>query len=216
MLKHFVISIGLGIAVSAPIGSIGTLCIRQCLINGRMMGILSGLACGLADGVYAAIAAFGFSAVSDYLIEHMTIIQLVGIAALIINGIILFRDKINHLKLETTPISHHHKCMQLLSLFFITVINPATVIAIPAIMAASGLLSQTLTAPQAWGMVLGMITGTCIWWTCMAILICKNRHRFNNQLLLKLNHITGVILCLGATAIAINLIIPNTFSNLLI
>ena len=62
MLKYFFICTALGMIVSAPIGAVGTLCIRQCLIYGRLMGILSGIACALADGVYAALAAFGFSA----------------------------------------------------------------------------------------------------------------------------------------------------------
>jgi threonine/homoserine/homoserine lactone efflux protein len=205
MLKLYLICTALGIIVSAPIGAVGTLCIRQCLIYGRLMGILSGFACALADGVYAALAAFGFSSASSFLAEHIQTIQITGIIILILNGIVLFYDKKSHLPEHNQPKSQGHHIKQLLSIFLVTVVNPATVIAVPGVMAASGILNDNVTHSEATAMVTGMITGTTIWWILMSCAIHKYRHKVNNKLLLHLNHITGALLFLGATAIAITL-----------
>ncbi len=72
MLQSFFISMALGVMISAPMGAVGMLCLRQCIYNGMIMGMLAGLACALADGVYAAIAAFGFSKIEYILQTHIT------------------------------------------------------------------------------------------------------------------------------------------------
>ncbi|MCB0207269.1 MAG: LysE family translocator, partial [Anaerolineae bacterium] len=49
----------IGLAIAAPVGPIGVLCIRRTLAEGRLAGLVTGLGAATADTVYGAVAAFG-------------------------------------------------------------------------------------------------------------------------------------------------------------
>lgn len=70
--------IGLGVAIAAPVGPIGLLCIRRSLAQGRWMGLATGLGAATADGLYGAVAGFGLTAVADMLIAQATALRIVG------------------------------------------------------------------------------------------------------------------------------------------
>ena len=54
----------LGLAVAAPVGSIGVLCIQRSMTAGFWAGFSGGIGTALADAVYAALAAAGFAALA--------------------------------------------------------------------------------------------------------------------------------------------------------
>ena len=58
-------SLLLGLAVAAPLGPLGALCIGRTLERGFWAGMAGGLGTALADGVYASLAALGFAAAAD-------------------------------------------------------------------------------------------------------------------------------------------------------
>jgi len=57
----FLEGIIIGLAIAAPVGPIGVLCIRRTLADGRASGFVSGLGAATADAVYGAVAAFGLT-----------------------------------------------------------------------------------------------------------------------------------------------------------
>ena len=59
----------LGFAIAASVGPISTLCLRRTLVEGRAVGLASGLGVATADATYGAIAAFGLTAVTDLLVD---------------------------------------------------------------------------------------------------------------------------------------------------
>ena len=68
----------LGFAIAAPVGPIGILCIRRSLADGQLAGLATGLGAATADGLYGCVAAFGLTAVSDYLVKQRFWLGLVG------------------------------------------------------------------------------------------------------------------------------------------
>ena len=54
----------IGIAVAAPVGAMGVLCIQRTLAHGWRAGLATGAGIATADGIYAGLAAFGVSVVS--------------------------------------------------------------------------------------------------------------------------------------------------------
>ncbi|MDQ5812970.1 MAG: LysE family translocator, partial [Actinomycetota bacterium] len=64
----FLQGIIIGFAIAAPVGPIGVLCIRRTLAEGRASGFVSGLGAATADAVYGAIAAFGLTLITDFLL----------------------------------------------------------------------------------------------------------------------------------------------------
>ncbi len=66
----FVKGLGLGIAVAAPVGPVGALCIRRAVTAGKMAAITSGIGAAVADALYGSVAAFGLTAVSAFMIRY--------------------------------------------------------------------------------------------------------------------------------------------------
>lgn len=48
----------LGVAIAAPVGPIGLLCINRTIQKGKLSGFLSGLGAATADMFYGVVAAF--------------------------------------------------------------------------------------------------------------------------------------------------------------
>ena len=68
----------IGVAVAAPVGPIGLLCIQRTLQDGLPTGLATGLGAALADGIFGAIAAFGLASISDSLIAHQDPLRIIG------------------------------------------------------------------------------------------------------------------------------------------
>src|SRR5262249_7336872 len=77
----------LGLAIAAPVGPIGVLCIRRTLADGRLNGFVSGLGAATADAAYGAIAAFGLTLVSSLLLGARMWVHLVGALFLCVLGV---------------------------------------------------------------------------------------------------------------------------------
>src|SRR5688572_5363702 len=77
-LQLFIKGLIIGFSIAAPVGPIGLLCIRQTLARGRMIGLAIGLGAATADAVYGAVAAFGLTAISDFLVAQKRPLGLIG------------------------------------------------------------------------------------------------------------------------------------------
>ena len=65
---EFLTGLAFGLALAMPVGPIGLLCIRRSLDDGFAMGFATGLGAAVADAGYGAVAAFGLTAVSAFLL----------------------------------------------------------------------------------------------------------------------------------------------------
>src|SRR5258706_11032431 len=83
LLRGFV----LGFAVAATPGPIFFLCLRRTLVSGWLNGLVSGLGVATADGFYAAVAAFGISAITAAVSGERRWLALGGGALLVVLGL---------------------------------------------------------------------------------------------------------------------------------
>jgi threonine/homoserine/homoserine lactone efflux protein len=77
----------IGLAIAAPVGPIGVLCIRRTLAYGRASGFASGLGAATADAFYGSIAAFGLTVIAGALVGYRAALQLIGGLFLIYLGL---------------------------------------------------------------------------------------------------------------------------------
>jgi len=68
----------IGLAVAAPVGPVGLLCIRRTLSGGAAVGFASGLGAAAADAAYATMAALGTGAAMRFLDDHAAEIGIAG------------------------------------------------------------------------------------------------------------------------------------------
>jgi threonine/homoserine/homoserine lactone efflux protein len=83
----------LGLAIAAPVGPIGVLCIRRTLAFGLWTGVMSGLGAATADAIYGSIAGFGLTVVADFLVAHAATLRWVGGLFLCYLGVTTFRTQ---------------------------------------------------------------------------------------------------------------------------
>jgi len=69
-LSFFIRGLIIGLSIAATVGPMSILCIQRTLNRGQLYGLVSGLGIATADGVYASIAAFGLTLITNFLINE--------------------------------------------------------------------------------------------------------------------------------------------------
>lgn len=189
----------LGIAIAAPVGPIGLLCIRRTLEYGPLVGFATGMGAALADTLFGAIAAFGMSAVFTFLRGYETSIRLIG-------GIFLLVIAARTYNTQPRPPAEVPETRNLLASVLIglavTLTNPVTVIASIALLTGLG-LSATMGNFDAATLVLGVFCGSSFWWLSLSGGVALVRHRISDRKLIVINRFTGVALAVfGVWALA--------------
>lgn len=180
----------IGFAIAAPVGPIGVLCIRRTLANGRMAGLLSGLGAATADAMYGCVAGFGLTLVSDFLIDYALWIQVLGGGFLCYLGVKTFLE--TPTEEAVTPGSRLASAYG--STVLLTLTNPATILSFVAVFAGLGLATTGQDYRSAGILVLGVFTGSGLWWLLLSGGISVLRGQFDAQRLRWINRISGVIL----------------------
>lgn len=165
------------------------LCFRRTVTSGPLMGFVSGMGIAVADGIYGAVAAFGLTAVSGFLLEHRFWIGLAGAAFLIFLGIkaLLAKPKdLSREKIQSTGLA-----AAFFSTLGLTLTNPPTILAFAAIFAGLGLASGADYAAAAW-IVLGVFIGSAAWWIILAAAAGRLRGRVGPGLVRTINIVSGL------------------------
>ncbi len=172
ILSVFLKSLIIGFSIAAPVGPIGILCIRRTLADGRRAGFISGLGAATADAFYGAIAAFGLTFISSFLINQSIWLRLAGGLFLIFLGIktIFAKPELNESP-DTNQDSYRGMIRYYMSTFFLTISNPLTIISFAAIFAGLGAANiNTQGYFSAMMMVLGIFIGSSIWWFALTFI----------------------------------------------
>ena len=80
----------IGLIAAIPIGPVNLICIRRTLQFGRLYGFVSGLGAALGDGLFACIAGFSLTAISQLIAGYSVPLQLVGGIMLVVIGVRMF------------------------------------------------------------------------------------------------------------------------------
>lgn len=186
----------IGFCVAAPVGPIGILCIRRTLQFGRLSGFFSGLGAACADMTYGAMAAFGVTFVSDFVMEEKIWLHFVGGIILLFLGAKIFLAKPSE---EVQPVTHKTLLGDFFSTFFLTLANPLTIVAFLAIFAGIGLSGRSSDAPA---LVLGVFLGAAGWWLVLSEGVTLFRDKISQTIMLWINRIAGgLIIALGIAAL---------------
>jgi threonine/homoserine/homoserine lactone efflux protein len=181
----------IGLSIAVPVGPIGILCIRRTLAQGRITGFLSGLGAATADAFYGAIAGFGITFLLNFLIGQQTWFRLIGGVLLCVLGLRIFVSKPaeggDSFK-ESTPWSAY------LSTFFLTLTNPMTILFFAAVFAGVGMGGASNHYVSAAILILGIFTGSALWWLILSGFMGLLKGIFNSKRLRWLNRISGLII----------------------
>lgn len=181
----------LGLAIAAPVGPIGVLCIRRTLAQGRAIGFISGLGAATADALYGCIAAFGLTAVSALLVRHRAWLGLAGGLFLCYLGIktLLSRPAMEAALAEGSGLAGAY-----FSTLLLTLTNPMTILSFVAVFAGLGVGRAGNGYGAAAAVVLGVFLGSSAWWFLLSGGVSLVRAKFDARAMLWVNRVSGVII----------------------
>jgi threonine/homoserine/homoserine lactone efflux protein len=180
-----------GFSIAAPVGPIGVLCIRRTLVNGRTVGLVSGLGAATADAIYGCIAGFGLTFISGLLISQEGPLKLIGGAFLCYLGIkTLLAPPAERAALAAgTGLAGAYA-----STLFLTLTNPTTIFSFLAIFAGMGLASAGGDYVAAAALVLGVFCGSALWWLLLSGGVGLLRARFDTTMMRWVNRLSGAVI----------------------
>jgi threonine/homoserine/homoserine lactone efflux protein len=181
----------IGFSIAAPVGPIGVLCIRRTLAKGRATGFVSGLGAATADAIFGCIAGFGLTLATRFLIDQQVWLRLFGGAFLCYLGVqtVLSRPAKQAASAKGSGLAGAYG-----STFLLTLTNPMTILSFAAVFAGLGLVSAEGSYASAGILVLGVFTGSALWWRVFSGGVSLLRSKFDARRLEWVNRISGVII----------------------
>lgn len=192
----------IGLLVSIPLGPIGLLVIQRTLNKSRIAGLLLGMGAALSDTLYAIIAGFSLTFVVDFIRENEILFQSIG--ALIVLGVgihIFFKNPATDLRRNRLQGNTHFK--DIIFSFLVTLSNPLTVFVFLAVFTSSGVAINLEQPYHSFFVVLGIFTGSFIWWFSLSGIVSMFRHKINLRILWWINKIAGVLIVIFVLVTAI-------------
>ncbi len=178
-----------GFCLAAPVGPIAALCVQRTISKSWLSGLVSGLGAAVADAFYGAVAAFGATIISEFLIAERSWMQRIGGVILVFMGLRLFLTKAIEEKSETNG---KGLAGDFLSTFLLTLTNPMTFVAFAAVFTTMGIgavRGQPILTAELVG---GVLLGSELWW----LVLCGGAHalrkHFDFRKLTTMNRATGI------------------------
>lgn len=190
MLILFLQSIVIGLAIAAPVGPIGIICIRTTIVQGILPGLAVGMGAAMADAMYAVAAGLGLAAITKFLLDITPILKFGGSIFLLYLGITFFLKKTHY---SNGPGSNKKNIGKtFISTFFLTLTNPVTMLSFLGIMSA--LEVEATNKKEVAALIMGVLIGSALWWVVLVGAVSFTAKRLNENILNYINRISGVIL----------------------
>lgn len=206
-IKGFII----GLSLAIPLGPIGLLCIRRTLARGLAAGLCSGFGAATADGVYGAIAGFGLTFVSSFLVSHQLLLRLVGGAFLCYLGARIYRSVPTE-KNGGPQVQGHFR--DYVSTLFLTFTNPVTILAFAAAFATLGMAEVHGEYAQPTALILGVFSGSFLWWIILSGSASIFHERINPAGLRFVNKVSGAVIAIFGIIVLLSVVATMTVTPL--
>jgi len=203
-------SFAIGVAVTAPIGPINLMVIRTALKSGFLAGTWVGLGSVLGDGIFAAVAAFGLSALFSFFEGVSFWLQLGGGGFMIAYGVFLLFSGGKDQKVDgpKTPKNIIGNFSPIGATLALTLTNPATMLGFVGLFGAlSGIVDYTSSSLRALIVVLGVMAGSLTWICSLSVFISWLHKKLSDTAMENINRGTAIALILFGLAVLLRLFV---------
>ena len=187
--------VSIGIILSAPMGPIGIPCIQRTLNKGRNSGFFTGVGAAASDLFYCLLVGLGISLVTDFIADHVNILQIIGSAILIVYAVyMIFHNPVSQIKENLDQRDDHWRDM--VTGFLFTLSNPLIMFLIVPLFARFGF---PLPEYKFYHIIMGyafIVVGALLWWAVITFFVDKVRTHFNIRSMWLINRIIGSIILL--------------------
>ncbi|MBU0764272.1 MAG: LysE family translocator, partial [Bacteroidetes bacterium] len=185
-----------GVLVSAPVGPIAVLCIQKTLNQGRYAGYITGFGAAAADTVYAVIAGFGITFITNFLTDQQMYIRIIGGAVIVAFGVKMFFTNTVKQARAIRQGKRTSSFGDFIAVFLLTISNPMTIIAFGVFFTAFGFVVEESGFLSVLYLVFGVFIGTILWWFGLVTVTDRFRQRVRLKKLFWINKIFGVTVVL--------------------
>lgn len=208
LFEVFIKGLLMGLAVAAPVGPIGILCIRRTLADGRAAGLATGMGAATADGTYGLLVALGFAA-TGVLVTYATPMAIGGGALLMWLGAMsvrsFLRARASDVPVRPAP-GHRTVLKSWATTFALTMANPMTILVFVGMIAGLGTAAAASPSAPFW-LVLGVFLGSAIWWLFLVQLALMIRSRMTPALTRWFDLASGGVLLVWGAWIALGALV---------
>ena len=181
-----------GFLASVPLGPIGVICIQRTLSGTHKSGFFSGLGAATADTIFATLAVFSLSFLTDFMELHKHWFTAIGGILIIVLGFSIFYKRVKRPSQRRQTRSS--LLSDYLSILFLTLTNPAYILVFITLFAALGISSEGHHTAVNLLLILGVLIGAACWWFTLTYAVSKLRRRFRLRHLWWINKITGAVI----------------------
>jgi len=178
--------IAIGLAVTAPLGPVNILVIRNAIRRGFTVAFLV---------LYASAAAYGVSWVSSLIAAYARPLMLVGGLLLVVTGVWLARKRVEISAIAGDEPQTAKVIGKSLAAFGLTVTNPGEFFGFIAIF---GTMSGILRLHEDWArppaVIAGVAIGGSLWWLCLSFLVSRLKTRISERALARISRWTGILI----------------------
>lgn len=207
-LNLFLRGLAIGFAVALALGPVGLLVIRRTLDRGWVYGFLSGAGVATTDALYAAIAAFGLTAITAVLVGIDRPLGIVGGAVLVLLAIRSARGARRAGQAAASGPGRGRldgPAAAWGSMVVLTATNPATILSFTALFASIGAGTGGPTGAAA--VVSGVFAGSLAWWAILTGAVGRLRGRLTPGVIGWLNILSAIVIFgFGVVAIGIGVL----------
>jgi threonine/homoserine/homoserine lactone efflux protein len=184
-------SVGVGLAVAAPVGPMSLLCMRRSLTRGWRQGLATGLGIAAGDGTYAVVASLGLAGLSRFMLAHQQPLHLAAGLFLLWLGLRTFRRAPPAGAAEAPETGSPARTFW--GSLLLTLTNPPTIVMFAAVFAAlapRGGISPAGAAET----VAGVFAGSLVWWCGVVAAVSLARHAIGPTVRRWIDRLSGVVL----------------------
>lgn len=196
----------IGLAIAAPVGPVGLMCIRSTLSRGWRAGVATGFGAAVGDGFFGAAAAFGIVLITGFIKTHSMMLRLIGGFFLLYLGWKTIAHPPKASADDASEEKNDEKILHyLLSHFFstllLTITNPATLLSFMAVFAVAGITAYD-NHLYSFLTVAGVFSGSLLWWFILSSATFHAGKKMVSRTLRQVNFFSGMlILAFGAVAL---------------
>lgn len=187
----------IGIIVSAPMGPVGLLCLKETLLKGKKDGLLTGLGAALSDTLYGSISYLSVGIVLSFIEDHQSGVTLIGSLLLFIVGYYLYKTVPKKLDLtEDQKIGSLNGLRKVTTAFFITLSNPLIIFFFLSLYSRFYFISPDENF-KFWIFfisILSIFFGCISWWYFLSHYVSKIRGHLRWEYVRRFNHVLAIII----------------------
>lgn len=176
-------------------GPVGILCIQRTLNSGRNSGFFTGVGAAASDLFYCLLVGLGISLVTDFIADHVHVLQIIGSIILIMYAIyMIMHNPVSQIKENLDQRDDYLRDM--VTGFLFTLSNPLIMFLIIPLFAR---FSFPLPEYKFYHIIIGyafIVAGALLWWAVITFFVDKVRSHFNIRSMWLINRIIGSIILL--------------------